>query len=59
MKKVVKDQVPVYDRFPMPHPDRQFIGSQRVYYPLASDGVTVDMILILNGYDTIPLEATG
>ncbi len=59
MKKVVEDQVPVYDRFPMPHPDRQFIDSQRMYYPLASDGVTVDMILILNGYDTIPLEATG
>lgn len=59
MRKVVEDRVPVYDRFPMPHPDRQFIDSQRMYYPLASDGETVDTILILNGYDTIPLESTA
>lgn len=59
MRKVVEDRVPVYDRFPMPHPNRQFIDSQRMYYPLASDGETVDIILILNGYDTIPLEATA
>ena len=59
MRKVVESRVPVYDRFPMPHPNRQFIDSQRMYYPLASDGETVDVILILNGYDTIPLEAAG
>lgn len=41
---------PVYDRFPMPHPDRQFIDSERVYYPLAADGRNVDLLLILNGY---------
>jgi hypothetical protein len=41
---------PVYDRFPMPHPERESIDSERVYYPLAADGETVDMLLILNGY---------
>lgn len=59
MKKVVETQVPVYDRFPMPHPNRQFIDSQRMYYPLANDGETVDVILILNSYDSLPLEAVG
>jgi hypothetical protein len=34
----------------MPHPARDFIDSERVYYPLASDGESVDMILILNSY---------
>ena len=53
MKKVLATRLPVYDRFPMPHPDRQFIDSQRMYYPLASDGETIDMILILNGYETV------
>jgi len=51
MRKVLTTRMPVYDRFPMPHPDRQFIDSQRMYYPLASDGETVDMILTLSGYD--------
>lgn len=40
----------VYDRFNMPHPEREFIDSERVYFPLARDGVTVDMLLILNFY---------
>lgn len=57
MKKVVECRIPVYDRFPMPHPNRQFIDSQRMYYPLATDGKTVDVIFILNGYDSLPLEA--
>jgi len=59
MRKVVDARLPVYDRFPMPHPNRQFIDSQRMYYPLAADGETVDKILILNGYDTLPVQATG
>lgn len=59
MRKVLESRLPVYDQFPMPHPDREFIDSQRMYYPLAADGETVDVILILNGYDTIPLEAVG
>lgn len=53
MCKVVETRVPLYDRFPMPHPNREFIDSQRMYYPLASDGDTVDMILILNGYENL------
>jgi len=59
MHKVLAARLPVYDRFPMPHPDRQFIDSQRMYYPLAADGNTINMMLILNGYDSISLEAAG
>jgi PAS domain len=55
MAKVLTTRMAVYDRFPMPHPDRQFIDSQRMYYPLASDGETVDVILTLSGYDTDPM----
>ena len=50
MTMVVETGQPVYDRFQMPHPNRGFIDSERVYYPLATDGSTVDMILILNAY---------
>lgn len=52
MMLVLETRMPVYDRFPMPHPDREFIDSQRMYYPLAKDGETIDMLLILNGYDS-------
>jgi hypothetical protein len=45
---------PVHDSFAMPHPGREFIETERVYFPLASDGVTVDMLLILNGYPKDP-----
>ena len=50
MSTVVETRRPVYDRFQMPHPNRGYLDSERVYYPLATDGETVDMILILNGY---------
>lgn len=46
--------VPVYDAFAMPHPGREFIHTERVYFPLATDGITVDMILILNAYPHDP-----
>ena len=59
MALAVGTRLPVYDRFPMPHPDRQFIDSQRMYHPLATDGETVDMLLILNGYDGSQVKATG
>ena len=45
---------PVHDAFAMPHPGREFIHTERVYFPLASDGTTVDMILILNAYPHDP-----
>ncbi len=50
MRKCVTTGKPVYDRFPMPHPERDFIDTERVYFPLARDGETVDMLLILNDY---------
>jgi hypothetical protein len=50
MRTVVEQRAPLYDRFPMPHPKREFIDSERIYFPLASDGEAVDMILIVNGY---------
>lgn len=54
MQACVELRRPIYDRFPMPHPDRSFVDSERVYYPLAKDGQTVDTLLILNGYADIP-----
>jgi len=59
MHKVLERRLPVYDSFPMPHPNRQFIDSQRMYFPLASDGQTIDKLLILNGYDAQSLEASA
>ena len=50
MRAVVQSKTPVYDAFPMPHPKRDFIRTERIYFPLASDGELVDMILIVNGY---------
>ncbi len=50
MQQAVELREAVYDRFPMPHPDRDFIISERVYFPLAENGTDVDMLLILNGY---------
>ena len=57
MTACVENRLPVYDRFPMPHPDRSFVDSERVYYPLATDGRTVDTLLILNGYADILASA--
>jgi len=50
MLAAVESREPVYDRFGMPHPGRDFIDTERVYFPLARDGETVDMLLILNAY---------
>ncbi len=50
MRAVMRTKAPVYDRFPMPHPEREFIDSERVYFPLASDGENVDMILVACNY---------
>ena len=54
MSAVLTTRSPVFDSFPIPHPDREFIISQRMYYPLASDGETIDMLLTLHGYDPDP-----
>ena len=56
MRAAVERKAPVYDRFPMPHPGRGEIDSERVYFPLAADGETVDMLLILNHYPSVPPE---
>jgi len=50
MMAALETREAVYDRFGMPHPGRDFIDTERVYFPLARDGETVDMLLILNGY---------
>ena len=54
MTAAVERKRPVYDRFPMPYPGRKFIDTERIYFPLAADGETVDMLLILNGYPGNP-----
>jgi hypothetical protein len=50
MTLVVETRAPVFDRFPSPHPHRDFIISERVYFPLARDGAVVDMLLSLFAY---------
>lgn len=50
MTATVEQRCAIYDRFPMPHPGRDFIDTERVYFPLASNGSDIDMLLILNGY---------
>ncbi|QDO98741.1 PAS domain-containing protein [Ferrovibrio terrae] len=50
MMAVLERREAVYDRFGMPHPGRDFIDTERVYFPLARDGENVDMLLILNAY---------
>ncbi len=50
MMAALETREAVYDRFGMPHPGRDFIDTERVYFPLARDGENVDMLLILNGY---------
>src|SRR3546814_16413933 len=50
MMAAVEHRDAIYDRFPMPHPGRDFIDTERIYYPLASNGRDIDMLLILNGY---------
>ncbi|MFN3400877.1 MAG: PAS domain-containing protein [Ferrovibrio sp.] len=50
MMAVLETREAVYDRFGMPHPGRDFIDTERVYFPLARDGENVDMLLILNAY---------
>lgn len=50
MAAAVGQRTAIYDRFPMPHPDRDWIDTERIYFPLASNGRDVDMLLILNGY---------
>ncbi|GAB4356818.1 MAG: hypothetical protein Kow00114_07960 [Kiloniellaceae bacterium] len=59
MTKAVETRQPVFDSFPIPHPDRNFIVAQRMYFPLAADGETVDMLLVLHGYDGQQVKATG
>mgnify|MGYP002625959619 CR=1 FL=1 len=51
MRRVLKIRGPVFDSFPLPQPHREFVPSQRMYFPLASDGEAIDMLLTLNGYD--------
>ena len=50
MRAVVECKAPVYDRFPIPHPGREHIDSERIYFPLASDGDTVDMLILIHAY---------
>ena len=50
MTLAVTEQRPVYSRFYMPQPDHEFTVSERVYFPLADNGETVDRLLILYDY---------
>jgi hypothetical protein len=54
MTTAVERAAPVYDAFAMPHPARDFIDSERVYYPLAGDGEHIDQLLVLSAYPGNP-----
>ncbi|MBL8836841.1 MAG: PAS domain-containing protein [Alphaproteobacteria bacterium] len=54
MRTAAESRQPVHDAFPMPHPGRDAIATERVYFPLASDGTNVDMLLIVNAYPGDP-----
>jgi hypothetical protein len=47
--------MPHYGRYGMPFPGRGFIDSERVFYPLSSDGRMVDCILALHHYPDLAL----
>jgi hypothetical protein len=59
MTACAEQKRPLYDAFAMPHPGRDFIRTERVYYPLSGNGESVDMLLVLNGYpdDELALNA--
>ncbi len=50
MRNVMESKAPVYDRFPTAHPGREFIDAERIYFPLASDGDIVDMLILIHVY---------
>jgi hypothetical protein len=50
MRTAVETKAPAYDRFPTAHPNRDFIDSERVYFPFATDGQTVDMLILIHAY---------
>lgn len=50
MQACANQRQPFYEAFAMPHPDQDFIRTERVYFPLAEDGETGDTLLVLNGY---------
>lgn len=50
MTAAVERREAIYDSFGMPHPGREFIQTERIYFPLARNGEDVDMLLILNSY---------
>lgn len=58
LTKVVTTRQPLYGRYPMPFPGRDFIMSERVFFPLASDGETVDAILVLHNYPALVADDT-
>jgi hypothetical protein len=59
MTRAVESRAPVFDRFPAPHPQREFIITERAYFPLARDGAQIDMLLTVMAYpgdgDTRPV----
>jgi hypothetical protein len=55
LTRVAATCMPHYGRYGMPFPGRGFIDSERVFYPLSSDGRMVDCILALHHYPDLAL----
>lgn len=54
MTRVVENKRPIYGRFPMGIAGREFILSERVQFPLSSDGEQVDMIISIHNFTALP-----
>lgn len=60
LTRAVATCMPHYGRYGMPFPGRGFIDSERVFYPLSTEGRMVDCVLALHHYpDLAPVPRPG
>jgi len=59
MRAVVQFRAPVYDQLAIAHPNREFIASERVYFPLAANGRDIDMLILIHAYPKLELDGSG
>jgi hypothetical protein len=50
MRRVAIERRPIFGRFVMPVDGREFVITERLQFPLASDGDTVNMLLSIHNY---------
>lgn len=50
MRRVAVEQQPIFGRFVMPVDGREFVITERLQFPLSSDGETINMLLSVHNY---------